>query len=159
MLNMDTYQLRISNIIEELIVDGPGIRFVIFVQGCPHQCPNCHNQGTHSFEGGTMVSLTSLFNKIIENPLLDGVTFSGGEPFIQAEVLSVLGKAIKNQGLHLMTYTGYTLEKLEEDKKPYWAELLSVTDILVDGPYIEEEKTMLIPFKGSANQRIITLKN
>ncbi|WP_088370644.1 anaerobic ribonucleoside-triphosphate reductase activating protein [endosymbiont 'TC1' of Trimyema compressum] len=156
---MDAYQLRIANIIEESIVDGPGIRFVIFVQGCPHHCLNCHNKGTHSFDGGTFISLQSLFNKIMENPLLDGVTFSGGEPFVQSEALAILGSAIKEAGLNLMTYTGYTLEQLREDKEPYWAALLAVTDILVDGPYIEEEKSMLEPFKGSANQRIITLKN
>ena len=158
MLNMDTYQLRIANIIEESIVDGPGIRFVIFVQGCHHHCPNCHNSGTHSYEGGQVVSVRSLYNKIIENPLLDGVTFSGGEPFSQPEPLVALGRAIKDKGLHLMTYTGYTVEKLKSDNKDYWADLLAVTDILVDGPYIEAEKTMLMPFKGSANQRIINLK-
>lgn len=155
---MDSYKLRVANTIEESIVDGPGIRYVIFVQGCPHHCPNCHNPETHNSLGGTLVSIGDLFQQIMKNPLLDGVTFSGGEPFMQSEALFVLGKALRQKGLHVMTYTGYTHEQLQKEDDPHWQSLLSVTDCLVDGPYVEEEKTMLTPFKGSANQRIISLR-
>ena len=157
-------ELRIAGTINDSIVDGPGIRFTIFVQGCPHNCKGCHNLQTHDFEGGTVTTTEALLEKIKGNPLLDGVTFSGGEPFCQAEALSVLGKEIKKLGLDIITYTGYTFEKLfEERTQNHWGELLEVTDFLIDGPFILEQKDWEIKFRGSSNQRYIncqeSLKN
>ena len=149
-------ELRIAGTVNDSIVDGPGIRFTVFVQGCPHNCRGCHNPQTHDFSGGTIVSTDELLEKIKGNPLLDGVTFSGGEPFCQAGALASLGKEIKKLGLNIVTYTGYTFEKLFGSRdQNNWNELLGVTDILIDGPFILEQKDWEIKFRGSSNQRYI----
>ena len=105
-------EIRIAGIVRESIVDGPGIRFTLFVQGCPHNCPECHNPQTHDFNGGQIVSHEKVLNAIGQNPLLSGVTFSGGEPFMQPESLYFLGKKIKEKGLSLITYTGFRFEEV-----------------------------------------------
>lgn len=148
--------LRIAGTVNDSIVDGEGIRFTIFTQGCPHHCEGCHNPQTHDFNGGTVVNTDELIEKIKENPLLDGVTFSGGEPFCQAHELAVLGKKIKSLGLDITTYTGYTFEELYTNRdKNHWDELLAVTDILIDGRFVPELKDWTIKFRGSSNQRYI----
>ena len=149
-------KLRIAGTVNDSIVDGPGIRFTVFVQGCPHNCKGCHNPQTHDFNGGTITDTDELLEKIKSNPLLDGVTFSGGEPFFQAGALASLGKEIKKLGLDIVTYTGYTFEKLYEGRSEnHWDELLGITDILIDGPFILEQKDWEIKFRGSSNQRYI----
>lgn len=149
-------ELRIAGTANDSIVDGPGIRFTIFTQGCPHRCEGCHNPQTHDFSGGTIADTEELLKKIMANPLLDGVTFSGGEPFCQAESLAELGSKIKALGLNIVTYTGYTFEELYADRqKNCFGELLSVTDYLIDGPFILAQKDWEIKFRGSSNQRII----
>ena len=149
-------ELRIAGTVNDSIVDGPGIRFTIFTQGCPHNCEGCHNPQTHDFSGGTLVDTDELLEKIKGNPLLDGVTFSGGEPFCQAHVLAELGKEIESLGMDVITYTGYTFEKLYENRDQNgWGELLSVTDYLIDGPFILDKKDWEIKFRGSSNQRYI----
>ncbi len=149
-------ELRIAGTVNDSIVDGPGIRFTIFTQGCPHHCEGCHNPQTHSFEDGELVDIDVLFKKIQGNPLLDGVTFSGGEPFCQAKVLAVLGRAVKGIGLDVITYTGYDFEYLYENRdRNGYGELLEVTDILIDGKFIAEKKDWNIKFRGSSNQRYI----
>lgn len=148
--------IRIAGTANDSIVDGPGIRFTIFVQGCPHQCRGCHNPQTHDFNGGSICDISQLLDKIKSNPLLDGVTFSGGEPFCQAEALAVLGNEIKKLGLNIITYTGYTFEYLFENRNiNSYGKLLDVTDILIDGEFIEEEKDWQIKFRGSRNQRYL----
>ncbi|MCR4643996.1 MAG: anaerobic ribonucleoside-triphosphate reductase activating protein [Oscillospiraceae bacterium] len=148
--------LRISDTVNDSIVDGPGLRFTVFVQGCPHNCPGCHNPQTHDFNGGTLIPEEELLERIKGNPLLDGVTFSGGEPFCQAKALAALGREIRKLGLNIMTYSGFTFEQLyarrDEDGI---GELLEVTDWLVDGPYIEELRSLELHFMGSSNQRIL----
>lgn len=153
-------KLRIAGTVNDSIVDGPGIRFAIFTQGCPHHCKGCHNPHTHDFEAGELVTLESLLEKVKANPLLDGVTYSGGEPFCQAEQLYILGKEIKQLGLNIVTYTGYTFEYLTEhaNYQNYYNELLSVTDYLVDGTFELDKRDILLRFKGSSNQRIINVK-
>jgi anaerobic ribonucleoside-triphosphate reductase activating protein len=153
-------EIRISGISEESVVDGPGYRFVIFTQGCPHNCPGCHNPQTHPREGGSVVSGSRLLERLGRNPLLQGVTFSGGEPFMQAAALVLLAKQIRSLGKDIVTYTGYTWERLISgaDAENSWMELLNETDYLVDGPFIRELKSLEIPFRGSANQRIIDVK-
>lgn len=149
-------ELRIAGTVNDSIVDGNGIRFTIFVQGCPHGCEGCHNPQTHDFDGGTISATEELLERIKGNPLLDGVTFSGGEPFCQAEALAVLGREIKQLGLDIVTYTGYTFEQLYENReKAHWGELLAVTDYLIDGPFILAEKSWEVKFRGSSNQRYI----
>lgn len=149
-------ELRIAGTVNDSIVDGPGIRFTIFTQGCPHHCEGCHNTHTHDFNGGTVIDTDELLEKIRSNPLLDGVTFSGGEPFCQAEALAHLGSQIRNMGLNVITYTGYTFERLWSERETnHWRELLEVTDFLIDGPFIIEQKDWNIRFRGSSNQRYI----
>lgn len=152
--------LRIAGTVNDSIVDGPGIRFAIFTQGCPHHCEGCHNPHTHDFEAGENVELESLLEKIKANPLLDGVTYSGGEPFCQAKQLYILGSEIRKLGMNIVTYTGYTFEYLVEHANGdnFYNELLSVTDYLVDGKFELDKRDILLRFKGSSNQRIINVK-
>jgi len=152
-------ELRIAGTIKESIVDGPGIRYVVFAQGCNHNCPGCHNNHTHDFNGGVLTTVKALVEDIKKNPLLDGVTLSGGDPFEQSEAFAELAKEVKALGLSVMTYTGYTYEKLIEEKIVHkgWGALLRATDILVDGRFEEKCKNLLLPFRGSENQRIIDI--
>ncbi len=152
-------ELRICGTEPESIVDGEGIRFVVFVQGCPHHCPGCHNPGSHAFDGGKIVSIDDLFSEICDNPLLKGVTFSGGEPFCQPERLSELARMVHAKGLDVTTYTGYLYEDLLHMQDQGVAALLGQTDVLIDGPFILAEKDLTLAFRGSRNQRMIDLKS
>ena len=127
-------QIRIAGTVQDSIVDGPGLRYVIFTQGCPHRCEGCHNPETHDFSGGKLTDTDALFEECTENPLTGGVTFSGGEPFCQAEALYELGKRFKERGLHLMAYSGWTFEELliKAESEEYIGKLLSILDFLVD---------------------------
>lgn len=147
--------LRVAGVIEESIVDGPGIRFVLFLQGCRLHCPGCQNPQTWDFDGGTLVPSDEVLARIRENPLVHGVTFSGGEPFEQAEALLPLAKELKAQGYHLMAFSGFTLEQLVQ--KPECRALLEQLDLLVDGPFIEAQKSLDLRFRGSRNQRILNM--
>ena len=158
MLNTACPKLRIAGTVQDSIVDGPGIRFVIFTQGCPHHCPGCHNPQTHDFAGGYEVNSEELIQKMEENPLLSGVTFSGGEPFCQAEALVPIAEAVKAAGKHLMVYTGYLYEQLLAMKDPFVQRLLELADVLVDGPFILAERNLTLQYRGSENQRVIDLK-
>lgn len=153
-------RLRIAGITDDSIVDGPGIRLTVFVQGCPHNCEGCQNPQTHNFSEGTDITLGEIMYRINANPLLDGVTFSGGEPFCQAAALSKLGRMIREKGLNIITYSGYTYEYLidNSDSKNCYSELLDVSDYLVDGPFILLERDLTLKFRGSKNQRIIDIK-
>lgn len=149
--------IRIAGYANDSIVDGPGIRFTLFVQGCPHRCAGCHNPQTHAFGGGYLVNTEEIYNRITANPLLDGVTFSGGEPFCQAPALYTLGKKLREQCYGLIVYTGYTFEYLMQHSSAEncFRELISISDYLVDGKFEEAKKNYLLRFKGSENQRII----
>lgn len=152
-------EIRISGMIDESIVDGPGLRMTVFVQGCPHHCKGCHNPQTHDFDGGEVKSVIEIFESFKENPLLSGITFSGGEPFCQPGPLGRLGQLVKGEGQNVVTYTGYTYEQLLEMSKTDEGvkDLLEVTDILIDGPYVEEKRDLDLKYRGSSNQRIIIL--
>ena len=152
--------LRLAGIMRESIVDGPGIRFAIFCQGCPHDCPGCHNPETHDFNGGTEVSIEKILKAIDENPILKGVTFSGGEPTCQAEGFAALARAVRARGLDITMFSGYTYEQLlaRAEKEPALQELLDLTDLLIDGPYLKAERDLTLQFRGSRNQRLIDMK-
>lgn len=152
--------LRIAGTVNDSIVDGPGLRLAIFTQGCPHHCKGCHNPQTHDFDGGNDVTLESLLDMLKSDPLLDGVTYSGGEPFCQAKQLYELGLEVKKLGMNVITYTGYTFEYLLEhsDDENCYEKLLSVTDYLIDGPFELDKRNILLKFRGSSNQRIIDVK-
>ncbi len=149
--------IKLSGLVPESFVDGPGIRFTIFIQGCPHRCKGCHNPETHDFNGGRMADVDKIFDKITENPLIKGVTFSGGEPFSQPEPLAYLAKKLKDKGYNVMSYSGYTFEQLYDmsGENRHIKELLENIDILVDGPFILSERSLELRFRGSKNQRII----
>ena len=151
--------LRIAGIVRESIVDGPGIRFTVFAQGCPHKCAGCHNESTHDFAGGYDCDLNKILTEIDKNPLLAGVTFSGGEPFCQPKEFYLLGKEIKTRGLDIVAYSGYTLEVLQEmaENNADIGKLLEVIDYLVDGPFLLEERDLTLEFRGSRNQRFLRM--
>lgn len=155
--------IRLAGVSQDSIVDGHGIRYTIFVQGCPHNCYGCQNPQTHSFTGGYLRSVDDIINDILENPLLDGVTFSGGEPFCKAKQLAYLGSKIKSlgRGLDIITYTGYTFEYLYQSatKENGYMELLSVSDMIVDGQFQMDKKSYDLVFRGSSNQRFIDCAN
>lgn len=150
--------MRLAGIITDSVVDGPGVRFVVFSQGCPHHCPACHNPETWDSKGGKEMTVKEVL-KMLKKRLkyIRGITFSGGDPFLQAEEMAKLGIEAKKLGLDVVTYTGYRYEDLLSLDIPGSQELLEVTDILVDGPFIEELKDISLPFRGSSNQRLIDL--
>lgn len=149
--------IRVSGLVEESIVDGPGMRYVVFAQGCLHNCKGCHNPATHALDGGHLVDVNDIINDVKKNPLLKGITFSGGEPFLQAEAFTELAKKCHELGLDVICYTGYTFEKLVSsfDEHSDWKLLLQNVDILIDGPFVETKKSLLLLFRGSSNQRIL----
>lgn len=148
--------LRIAELINDSIVDGPGFRFTIFTQGCPHHCEGCHNPQTHDPAGGYEISAEAVMGKIKENPLLDGVTFSGGEPFLQAKELLPIARAVKDMGMNVIAYSGFTFEELLKIKDA--AELLRYVDILIDGRFVLAERSLELRFRGSKNQRVLDVK-
>jgi anaerobic ribonucleoside-triphosphate reductase activating protein len=150
--------IKISGTVDDSVVDGEGYRFTIFTQGCPHCCEGCHNPQTHDFNGGKVADTDIIFREICENPLLSGVTFSGGEPFCQPIPLAALGQKLHEKGLNVWTFTGYTLEELQEMQRPDIEALLAEIDVLVDGRFVLKERDLTLSFCGSRNQRIIDMK-
>lgn len=152
--------IRLFGTANDSIVDGPGIRFAIFAQGCYHNCEGCHNPESHDVNGGYIEDCDKLIKQISENTLLDGVTFSGGEPFLQAKPLAYIAKEVKALGLGTMAYTGYTFEELIKGANADngWHEFLETLDILVDGKFVLAERSIDLNFKGSKNQRILDVK-
>ena len=148
--------LNLANIITDSIVDGPGIRTTIFSQGCPHHCPGCHNPSTWPFEGGTQMEEEDILQIVRSNPLCKGVTFSGGEPFAQAEGFGILAGLLKENGYEVASYSGYTFEQLL-DGTTEQKQLLEKIDILIDGPFLLAERSLDLSFRGSRNQRIIDI--
>lgn len=164
-MQQNTDTIRLFGTTEDSIVDGPGLRFVIFVQGCAHGCPGCHNPGSWPYEGGESVHIDGLAREITEKNLIDGVTLSGGEPLDQAQACVSVIRAIreKRQGqppLSLWLYTGYLFEDIMAgDLGPVAKELIELCDVVVDGPYVESLGTYDILWRGSSNQRVIAVKD
>ena len=150
--------INMSGIIRESIVDGPGFRFTIFVQGCPHGCLGCHNPNTHSIFGGYKISVEDVVSQIKDTPLISGVTFSGGEPFIQPIPLTLLSKKIHDLGYDIICYTGYTYENILDSNNKDKIKLLSNIDILIDGLFDISKRSLDLKFRGSLNQRVIDVK-
>lgn len=150
--------IRVSGFENDSITDGSGLRFVVFTQGCPHRCEGCHNPQTHDFNGGKDVSAEEIFEKIDANPIITGVTLSGGEPLCQAKELLPVAEHVKAKKLHLAVYTGYTFEEIIEAHNEDVIKLLSLCDILVDGRFIKSLKSYDLKFKGSSNQRTLDIR-
>ena len=158
---VDDDKIRIAGVVKESTVDGPGFRYVIFTQGCPHHCEGCHNPETHDMNGGKLESITTLVDDIKKNPLLKGITLSGGEPFMQAKKLVKLLSLLDLNRYTVMTYTGFKYEYLLEnaDENNGFLELLKLTDVLIDGKFELALKSETAKFRGSTNQRAIDVKN
>jgi len=152
-------ELRVNGIVEESIVDGPGLRYTVFTQGCLHHCTGCHNPDTHDMEGGYPLDVQDILTQVMENPLLSGVTFSGGEPFLQPAPLCTLAAQVRSLDKNVVVYTGYKYEQLLglSLHSPYIARLLDLTDILIDGLFVEELRSLELLYRSSSNQRILRL--
>lgn len=148
--------IKLAGIERHSAVNGPGVRYVVFTQGCPHHCPQCQNPETWNPEGGKEYPLETLLNDILATNYIDGVTLSGGDPFVQSEALTVLCQELKKKGLNIWSYTGYTYDELiRGDAGPYALELLKNLDVLVDGPFVISLLSKECLFRGSTNQRLI----
>lgn len=158
MSNILSPKIRLSGIIEESIVDGPGIRFVVFTQGCLKRCVMCHNEETQALDQGYLKEADEIVKKWRKNPLLTGITLSGGEPFLQAKACLYLAKKALEDGLNVFVYSGYYYEELRTFNNPYVQELLDISTYLVDGPFEHTLKNLNLLFRGSSNQRIIDLQ-
>lgn len=149
-------KIRLAGLVNDSIVDGPGLRLTVFTQGCPHHCPGCHNPQSHAFDGGQLREVSEILEVAQDNVLLDGITLSGGEPFAQPEACAALARGAHASGLSVWCYSGYTFEQLLKGDES-WQTLLSVIDVLVDGPFIMAQRTLEARFRGSANQRILNV--
>lgn len=150
-------KIRIAGVVNDSIVDGPGMRFTIFTQGCPHHCPGCHNPETHDFQGGREVDTDELVRQFSRNILLSGITLSGGDPLCQPIPCCELARQAKKRMLNVWVYTGYTFEELVRgfEVHPEWRELLENVDVLVDGRFEMDKRSLECRWRGSTNQRLI----
>lgn len=147
-------KVRIAGTYNESLLDGVGIRYSIFFQGCDFNCPGCHNPQTHDKNGGYEVSLDELYNEIKSSVLIDGVTFSGGDPIVQAEKILPLAEQLEKDKINIWCYTGYKFEKIKDQYEFF----LKHIDVLVDGQFMKKYKSLALDFRGSSNQRIINVK-
>lgn len=156
----DKVSVRLAGIAYESLVNGPGIRRVLFSQGCKHNCPGCFNPDTHCFDGGELFDADEIVEDIKKNPMLKGVTFSGGDPLEQADKFAYIAKKVKKQGLNIWSYTGYTFEYILKNlnNRHDWKALLDNVDVLVDGKFQSDSKIEELRFRGSKNQRIVNVK-
>lgn len=150
--------IRIAGTVNDSIVDGPGLRFSIFTQGCPHHCPGCHNPETHDPNGGHDAQTEEIIEKMGKNPLLSGITLSGGDPMVQPIPCLELARAAHEKQLNVWLYTGYTWEQLWNFGNEDQIALLKETDVLVDGPFILAQRSLELDYRGSRNQRLIDVK-
>lgn len=150
-------KLKLAGIESESIVDGPGLRMAVFFQGCGHHCPACHNKKTWDFDGGFVMDVEDVIEEYTNNPLLSGVTLTGGDPVYQPIAALELTLGIKDLRGDVWLYTGYTIEELVELSKSdeNVLDLINNVDVIVDGPFIESKKDMTLRFRGSYNQRIL----
>lgn len=152
--------MKIAGLVQDSIVDGPGWRFTVFTQGCPHQCEGCHNPDTHDPAGGSEMDVEEVIRQMLSNPLTDGITLSGGEPFAQPYDCFKIAKAAHEHGLNVWTYSGYTFEQLLNMSRENDGirALLHESDALIDGPFILSQRSLAISWRGSRNQRVLDVK-
>jgi len=150
--------LRVAGVVNDSITDGPGLRFALFLQGCLRGCPGCHNPQTWDVEGGSDMERGEVLAAVKKNPLLSGVTLSGGEPLLQAKNLFPLARDIKALGLEVALYTGDTFENILQRGDEDELSLLGFCDVMVDGAFILERRNISLRFRGSDNQRILDVK-
>ncbi|SFQ03877.1 ribonucleoside-triphosphate reductase class III activase subunit [Oscillibacter sp. PC13] len=150
--------MRIAGIVQDSIVDGPGLRFTVFLQGCHRSCLGCQNPQTHDPNGGVEIPVSELVAEMRSNPLTDGLTLSGGEPFEQPAEALLLAKAAHESGLNVWCWTGSLFEDLLDKGIPVQQALLRELDVLVDGPFLLKERTLSLPWRGSRNQRVIRVQ-
>ena len=153
----NNHVLRVHRLLPETEVEGPGRRAALWVQGCPIQCPGCANGATWSLDGGYQATVEDLFNQICRQQNIEGVTFIGGEPFSQATALAALGQLCREHGLSVVTFTGYEHCRLVAARREDWNALLAVTDLLLAGPFLEDQKDFSRPWVGSRNQQFVFL--
>lgn len=155
----ESNSLRVFGLVPDSIVDGPGLRYGVFVQGCTHACPGCHNPESQPAEGGTVYSVDKVYDDIVANRLIQGVTFSGGEPFEQPAACAALARRLKVAGYDVWAYSGYTFEDLQRQAEgdPAVGDFLGCLDVLVDGPYVESLHSYELEWRGSSNQRILDM--
>jgi len=144
-----------STIVTDSVVDGRGLRTVIWCQGCCHNCLGCHNPDTHNVMGGFEKGINELVQEILAVEMQSGVTFSGGEPMLQAKSCSQIARQLKEQGINIWCYTGFTFEELVE--KPDCLKFLQYIDVLIDGKFELGRKSYELLFRGSENQRVINV--
>ena len=150
--------MKIYGLVQDSIVDGPGFRFACFVQGCPHGCPGCHNPDSHDPDGGREMAVEEVAAELLKNPLTDGLTLTGGEPFAQAADCLRLAQTAHSHGLNVWSYSGWTFEHLRDEGTPEQKALLKELDVLIDGLFLLEQRTLTLPWRGSPNQRVIDVK-
>lgn len=154
---MNHLKIRIASTVNDSIVDGPGLRFVIFTQGCFFGCLNCHNEATWDLKGGHLVEMDELVTKWRKNPLIEGITLSGGDPLLQPEACLYLIRKAHETGLNVTLYSGDTYERLLVDKNEVIRTIIQEIDYLIDGPFVEAKKDLSRLYRGSYNQRFIDL--
>lgn len=151
--------LKIAGYKKHSFVDGPGVRFTVFTQGCPHACPGCHNPETWDAAGGFPIETEDLIALIRGTRYLDGVTLSGGDPMMQADACAEIARAVRAAGLPLWVYTGYTFEQIRDGVAGDAAKrMLPEIDVLVDGRFIQSRKDASVLWRGSSNQRLVDVQ-
>ena len=161
MLNDDSKLIRLAGIAENSLVNGKGLRKVFFSQGCSHHCDGCFNQHTWEFAGGRMFDMDELVQKVKDEPFLDGVTFSGGDPFQQADKFAYLAKKLHEANINIWAYTGYTFEELMKlaQTNPHIKQMINNVDVIVDGRFMKDKMSENLKYCGSSNQRVIDVKS
>lgn len=150
-------ELRIAGVVTDSIVDGPGVRYTIFAQGCAHACPGCHNPQTHDYKAGMLVDINEIVSDIEANKYIKGITLSGGEPLDQPDAIAELVDILKSKGYHVLVFSGYTYEQIQS--RPKLNNILQKIDVLIDGKFDINLRSLQLNFRGSSNQRIIDVQN
>lgn len=151
-------KVQIAGVVAESVSDGPGLRTAIFFQGCKHACSGCHNPQTWRFDGGTNYDLDEFIAQLPDTPLIKGITLTGGDPFYQPLAAAAVASAYQNRGKDVWAYTGFTYEELLAESDPHRLELLKACSVLIDGPFIQAQLSLDLPFRGSSNQRLIDVR-
>jgi anaerobic ribonucleoside-triphosphate reductase activating protein len=151
-------KVRLAGIVNESVTDGPGLRIVVFFQGCKHHCPGCHNPHTWDALAGTEYEFIEVMNDIEDTPLIKGITLSGGDPFYQPESAAEIAREFHSRGKDVWAYTGFVWKELLEKGNAAASDLISQCDVIVDGPYIQALRNPKLEYRGSDNQRIIRVK-